>query len=162
EGQYAFELPPQIDSGWLDVRVGDLAKRILLEPTLRPELKSVEAQLAFPPYLGRTQSVKKDVRGGAVSLVKSSRATFTATATGGPDKELVELAGTFSATSLGIEPQPIQVRLFAEDFFPGRQRVYSPPYILYVLNAEQHAIWITEQLSKWHRQSLEVRDREMQ
>ena len=34
--------------------------------------------------------------------------------------------------------------------------------MLYVLNAEQHAIWLTEQLSKWHRQSLEVRDREMQ
>ena len=30
------------------------------------------------------------------------------------------------------------------------------------MNAEQHAIWVTEQLSKWHRQSLEVRDREMQ
>ena len=54
------------------------------------------------------------------------------------------------------------VRIFAEDYFPGRERVYSPPYILYVLNAEQHAIWLTEQLSKWHRQSLEVRDREMQ
>src|SRR5262249_40058043 len=32
----------------------------------------------------------------------------------------------------------------------------------YVLNPEQHAIWLTEQLSKWHRQALEVRDREMQ
>ena len=41
-------------------------------------------------------------------------------------------------------------------------RVYSPTYTFYVLNAEQHAIWVTEQLSKWHRQSLEVRDQEMQ
>ena len=45
---------------------------------------------------------------------------------------------------------------------PGRGRVYSPTYTFYVLNAEQHAIWVTEQLSKWHRQSLLVRDREMQ
>src|SRR6185503_9210060 len=44
-------------------------------------------------------------------------------AAGGADKELLELAGTFSATSLGIEPQPIQVRLFAEDYIPGRERV---------------------------------------
>ena len=73
-----------------------------------------------------------------------------------------DLAGTFSAKSLGIEPQPIELRLFAEDYLPGRARVYSPTYTLYVLNAEQHAIWLTEQLSKWHRQSLEVRDREMQ
>ena len=54
------------------------------------------------------------------------------------------------------------MRLFAEDYFPGRERVYSPPHLLYILNAEQHAIWLTEQLSKWHRQSLDVRDRELQ
>lgn len=83
-------------------------------------------------------------------------------AAGGPDREQLELAGTFSASSLGIEPQPIEVRLFAEDYFPGRERVYSAPHLLYVLNAEQHAIWLTEQLSKWHRQSLDVRDRELQ
>lgn len=34
--------------------------------------------------------------------------------------------------------------------------------MLYVLSADQHSIWITEQLSKWNRQSHEVRDREMQ
>ena len=81
---------------------------------------------------------------------------------GGQDKEALELAGTFSAKSLGIEPQPVQVRVFVEDYLPGRPRVYSPPYTFYVLNAEQHAIWLTEQLSKWHRQALEVRDRELQ
>jgi hypothetical protein len=53
------------------------------------------------------------------------------------------------------------VRIFAVDYLPGRERTYSPQYVLYVLNAEQHAIWITEQLSKWHRLSLEVRDREL-
>jgi hypothetical protein len=281
DGKYNLELPPQIDAGWLDLRVGDFQKRIRVEPTLRPELASVVADVALPEYLGRTKPDKKDVRGGTISLVNGSRATFAATATrelaaakvdgrpvtpqggtlvspptvvngnrqlelqwqdrfglsgkepfvltingredeaptiacdglpsrrvvldtehlgfkvtaqddygvkqvgmewrgidkinfknpaagerilaaGGPDKELLELAGTFSAASLGIEPQPIHVRLFVEDFLPGRPRVYSPTYILYVLNAEQHAIWLTEQLSKWHRQSLEVRDREMQ
>jgi len=281
DGRYEFELPPQIDAVWLHVRVGDFTKRVRVEPTLRPELSSIVADIALPEYLGRTNSGKRDVRGGTVSLVNGSRATFVATATrelaaakvdgqpvapqgatlvspatlvdgnrqlelqwqdrfglggkepfvltingredeaptiacdglpsrrvvldtehlsfkvtaqddygvkqvgmewrgidttnfknpaagerilsaGGPDKELLELAGTFSAASLGIEPQPIHVRLFVEDFFPGRQRVYSPAYLLYVLNAEQHAIWLTEQLSKWHRQSLEVRDRELQ
>jgi hypothetical protein len=281
DGTYDFELPPQIDAGWLDVRVGDFTKRIRLEPTLRPELSSVVAEITLPEYLQRTKTAKKDVRGGAISAVNGSRATFVATATrelaaakvngepvvpqgatvispatpvdgnrqleihwqdrfglggkepfvltingredeppsiacdglpqrkvvldseqlgfkvtaqddygvkrvgmewqgidktnfknpaagerilaaGGPDKELLELTGTFSATSLGIEAQPINVRLFAEDYFPGRQRVYSPTYLLYVLTAEQHAIWLTEQLSKWHRQSLDVRDREMQ
>jgi hypothetical protein len=280
DGRYEFELPAQIEAGWLDVRVGDMSKRVRIEPTLRPELTSVVANVGLPEYLGRDQPLKKDVRGGSIALVKGSRATFVATvsrelatakidglpstpagarisspatpvaesrklefqwqdqfglagkepftlsitgrddeapslacedlprqkvvldsealnfkvkalddfgirrvgiewqgidktnfknpaqgerilAAGGNDKEVLELAGTFSATSLGIEPQPINVRLFVEDYFPDRERVYSPTYMFYVLNAEQHAIWLTEQLSKWHRQSLEVRDREM-
>lgn len=281
DGRYPLEVPPQIAPAPLDVRVGDYAKTVHLEPTLRPELTSVEAEYVLPEYLGRTEPGKRDVRGGTISLVNGSKATFRATATrdlstakidgrsveprgasmfspqtvvdgnrqlefrwedrfglggkdpfmlsingvvdeapsvacdglptrkvvldseqltfkitarddfgvkrvgvewrgvdrinfrnpatgekilsaGGPDKELLELAGTFSAKSLGIEPQPIQVRLFAEDYLPGRKRSYSPPYLLYVLNAEQHAIWVTEQLSRWHRMALDVRDREMQ
>lgn len=280
EGRYEFELPGQIDDGWLSIRIGDLSQRVQVQPMLRPELASIGAEVALPDYLGRSQPQKKDVRGGTISLVKGSSATFTATATrplasaqldgqpltptsekivsprisveesrkveftwrdqndlagkepftltissredeapsisaedlprqkvvldsealnfkvraqddfgvkqvgidwqgidttnfknpakgerilaaGGTEKEMFELAGTFSATSLGIEPQPIQVRLFVEDYFPGRERVYSPVYTFYVLNAEQHAIWVTEMLSKWHRQSLEVRDKEM-
>jgi hypothetical protein len=281
DGGYQFDLPPQIDTGWLDVRIGDFQKRIRLEPTLRPELSSVTADVALPAYLERPQPVKKDLRGGAIALVNGSRATFSATATrelatakvsgqavaphgptvvspttlvsgngqvefewrdqfglggkepfvvsinggedeapsiacegltsrkvvldsehlsfkitarddfgikrvgmewqgvdtinfkkpaagerilsaGGSDKELLEMTGTFSAVALGIEPQPIHLRLFVEDYLPGRKRVYSPNYLLYVLNAEQHAIWLSEQLSKWHRQSLDVRDKELQ
>ncbi|TWU26010.1 hypothetical protein [Bythopirellula polymerisocia] len=82
-------------------------------------------------------------------------------APGDPSERALDAAGTFTAKSLGIPPQPISLRLFATDYFPNRERVYSPPYVLFVLNAEDHAIWITEQLSRWHRQSLEVRDREM-
>lgn len=81
---------------------------------------------------------------------------------GNSEAELLELAGTFSAKQLQIEPQPIELRVFVEDFLPGRERVYSPPTIYYVLNAEDHAIWVTEQLSRWQRMSLDVRDREKQ
>jgi hypothetical protein len=281
DGQYEFEIPAQIDPDWLEVKIGDWVERIRIEPTLRPELTSVVAHVSLPDYLGRSGRQQKDVRGGAVSLVKGSTASFTASASrelasasvdgqrqepegagvtspatkvdgprtiefrwqdtfglagkapfllavdgrddeaptlaceglprqkvvldsetlpfkvkaqddfgvkqlgmewrgvegaivkspargerllaaGGSEKDVLEGGGTFSAKALGIEPQPVQVRIFAEDFFPGRGRVYSPPYTLYVLNAEQHAIWLTEQLSKWHRQSLEVRDRELQ
>ena len=83
-------------------------------------------------------------------------------AAGGNDKESLDITGTFCAKTLGITPQAINVRVFAEDYFPNRGRSYSPTFTFYVLTAEQHAIWLTEQLSKWHRQSLEVRDREMQ
>jgi hypothetical protein len=81
---------------------------------------------------------------------------------GGHAQEELALTGTFSAKRLDIEPQPLELRLYVEDYFPGRPRVYSPTYLLYVLTPEQHAVRITEQLGKWHRQSLEVRDREMQ
>jgi hypothetical protein len=281
DGRYDFALPPQIDAGWLDIKIGDATEHVRIEPTLRPELTSVVASVGLPAYLGRPEILRKDVRGGAVSLVLGSRSTFTATASrdlqsaqvdgqslepggatvtsapakvdgsrkmefrwqdrfglagkepfvlsitgredeapsltcedlprqkvvldtellsfkiraqddfgikqigidwqgvdnpivstpakgerilsaGGHDKESLEISGTFSAKSLGIEPQPVQVRIFAEDYLPGRERAYSPTYTFFVLNAEQHAIWVTEQLSKWHRQSLEVRDKEMQ
>jgi hypothetical protein len=281
DGGYSIECPPQIEPAPLDVRVGDFTKRITLTPTLRPELSSVEAAILLPEYLGRTTSLKRDVRGGTVSVVNGARVQFTATATrelaagkadgqalapngaalvtpptvvngnrqleiqwqdsfgltgkepfvvainghvdepptiacdgmptrrvvldtehlsfkavarddygvkrvgiewrgidtinfknpaggeriiaaGGPDAEQVELDGTFTAKDLGIEPQPLHVRLFVEDYLPNRERVYSPTYLLYVLNAEQHAIWLTEQLSKWHRMALDVRDKELQ
>jgi hypothetical protein len=281
DGRYSFEFPPQLEPSALFVKTGDAMQNARVEPTLRPELVSIVADIRLPKYLGLPAPRTKDVRGGAVSLVQGSEATFTATAgrelsaakvdgnnqapagakiaspttvingsrkmefswqdkfglagkepftlaitasedeppsltcedlprqkvvldteqlafkvraqddfgikhvgidwqgaedsvasspakgerilgAGGFDKDSLELGGTFSARSLGIEPQPINVRLFAEDYLPGRGRVYSPTYTFYVLTAEQHAIWVTEQLSKWHRQSLLVRDREMQ
>lgn len=280
DGHYQFELPSQINPGWLTVRIGDLRKTVLIDPTLRPELISVLANVGLPEYLGHPEPLAKDVRGGSISLVKGSHAKFVATASrelssaqvdgqpqapsgakifspaatleesrklefqwqdrfglagkepfilsitgrddeapslacediprqkvvldsevlsfkmkaqddfgvkqvgiewqgidnvavknpakgdrilaaGDKQKDLLELVGTFSALSLGIEPQPIQVRLFVEDYFPGRERVYSPTYTFYVLNPDQHAIWLTEMLSRWHRQSLEVRDQEL-
>ncbi|MBS0262683.1 MAG: hypothetical protein JSS02_12085 [Planctomycetes bacterium] len=81
---------------------------------------------------------------------------------GGPDKDSLEVNGTFSGKSLGIEPQQVLVRVYAEDYLPGRERVYSAPHTFYILTPEQHAIWITEKMSQWHRQALEVRDRELQ
>ena len=281
DGKYEFTLPSQIEAAKLDITIGDYRQHVAIEPILRPELSAVTADVALPAYLERAKSLHKDVRGGAISLVKGANATFSATAgrelfaakvdgqpasieratvfskpitvdasrkieftwkdkfglagkepfnlsltaredetpslvvedlprqrvvleteilnfkvrgqddfgikrigmqwqgaddpsisspangdrviaAGGPEKDALDIKGTFSAKALGIEPQPINLRVFVEDYFPGRPRVYSPTYTFYVLNAEQHAIWLTEQLSKWHRQSLEVRDREMQ
>lgn len=281
DGTYRFEFPGQIDEGELRVSIGDARQIVRIRPVLRPQLTAIVAEVTLPAYLGQPRPVIKDVRGGAISLVKGSRVCFKATANrnlsaasvdgrprtpsgamiespskdvesqskiefrwrdefnlegkepftltvtpcddeaptlacedlprskvvldseqlnfrikadddfgvkqlglewegidataiatpakgerilaaGGFEKRTVEAGGTFSAQSLGIEPQPINLRVFAEDYFPDRKRVYSPTYVLYVLNAEQHAIWMTEQLNKWHRQALEVRDRELE
>ena len=280
-GRYEFAFPAQIAPGRLDVRVGDSRHGVEIDPTHRPELTGLTADVTLPDYLGRDKPASKDVRGGAISLVKGSVARFLATASrdlasakvdgsprvpvgpavqspetavdasrsmefrwtdslglegkapfalaiagredeaptlsceglprqkvildsemlsfkvrahddfgvrkvglewhglpdpnvktpasgekilaaGGNDKEILDLPGTFAAKGLGIEPQAITLRVFAEDYKPGRVRTYSAPYTLFVLDPEQHAIWLTEQLSKWHRMALEVRDREMQ
>jgi len=286
DGRYEFSLPPQIADRDVLLTIGDVRDSVQLAPTLRPELAAVSAHVKLPDYLERNKPLERDARGGSVSLVKGSVATFQATANrklkqatvneqpaktsgsavtsepltvessrklifqwedefglsglapftvainarddeapslssdglprqrvvldsevlsfevqaqddfgikrvgiewraiteagagenaladislgerllaaGGSEQETLQLVGTFCAQQLNIEPQPIAVRLFAEDYLPGRERVYSPPYVLHVLSAEQHAIWLTEQLSKWHRLALEVRDREMQ
>ncbi len=279
--EYEIQIPAQLQSVPLTLRIGDRIDTVSIEPTMRPELTGVEAHVRLPEYLERSEPLKKDVRGGSITLVKGSQAAIAATASrelaeakvngqpvepqgarltsppalvdaeqkiqlewqdqygldgkepftiavaasddlaptvsvqdlprqqivleseqlqftvfveddfgvkrvglewrgvaeataskpaegekilaaGAPDRERLEVQGTFSAQSLGIEAQPLEVRLFAEDYLPGRERTYSHPFLLYVLTPEQHAIWLTEQLSKWHRQSLEVRDRELQ
>ena len=278
---YTFELPSQVADSRLEVRVGDATRSIAVEPMLRPELTSIVAEVTLPDYLGRPGSERKDVRGGTITLVKGSKAVFSATA----GRELaaawvdgVEQAPkgkTATSPSIAIDgPRELQFRwvdrfglagkepftlkitgrddeapsLIVEDLpspegrarlgaaqlqgprlgrlrrpagrpdlagarpqgrqvdrhgraparrraAPTRSRWKSPersrrsrsgssrsrsrsgsssritcpagpgsfrrPYTLFVLSAEQHAIWLTEQLSKWHRQSLEVRDREM-
>jgi hypothetical protein len=83
-------------------------------------------------------------------------------AAGGPENSTMKLNAVFTAKDNNIEPQPIELRVWVEDYLPNRPRVYSAPHMLYVLSPEQHAIWVTEQLNRWHRQALEVRDRETQ
>lgn len=278
--QYDFSLPGQIEPAGLDIRVGDYRGEVALEPKLRPELNSLQAEISLPSYLGRDKPLAKEIRGGALSVVKGSQTTLTATVSrdlqsatvngqplspfsdqfstspisvdesskvalewndvyglsgrkpfeltieaaddGAPtlvcdnlprrkvlldsevlsftvrarddfgvrrvgiewhgldpavkavakgerilgagdyEAEMLELAGTFCAADQGISAQPIALRVFVEDFLPNRERVYSPTSVFDVLDAEQHAIWITTQLNRWHRMSLDVRDREMQ
>ena len=80
---------------------------------------------------------------------------------GGSEREVLNASGTFNAEALGIEPQAIEMQLYVKDFYPDREPALSAPFLLYVLSADDHAIWLTEQLNKWHRRSLEVRDREL-
>ena len=279
ENAYRFELPGQIQPGVLDIRIGDYIGKSTIEPKLRPELVDLTAEVTLPNYLQRKEPLKKDIRGGAVSAVKGSSASFKATISrelssaslnreaishdgrtiltqpvsindplklelnwldefglsgrkpfqldvtaaedeapslvcenlprkqivldsevlsfqirarddfgvkrvgiewkgldpnlvdpakgerilgaGKPEAEILDLAGTFSAKPLDIAPQPIELRVFVEDYLPGRERIYSHPCILFVLDPEQHAIWVTSQLSRWHRMALDIRDREL-
>src|SRR5262249_47545746 len=80
DGVYEFALPSQIASDILHVRIGDARQSVELVPMLRPELAGVTAEVKLPEYLGRPETLSKDVRGGSVSLVRGSQATFSITA----------------------------------------------------------------------------------
>ena len=80
DGGYQFELPALITEGRLQVRIGDARQVVRIKPMLRPELTSIVAEVTLPAYLGQPNPLTKDVRGGAVALVKGSRARFAATA----------------------------------------------------------------------------------
>jgi hypothetical protein len=80
---------------------------------------------------------------------------------GGPAEEAMEVAATFCPDALGIRPQPLVLRAFAEDYLPGRGRAYSPPQLIYVVDRAEHALVVNERLNRWRAQASEVRDREM-
>lgn len=281
DNAYAFDIPPQISDGTLELQIGDATPSILIEPKLRPELEGLTAKIYLPSYLNRSETIQKDVRGGGITIVRGSSLslqgdasnilkdaflnevparvlndTFQAhwdameTATtlslkwtdtyglqaktpfdlnvvvrgdeppsvycdglprsrvlldseqlpftvrslddfgvkqigmewktaegfqtstpvsgemvlsaGNPNAETLDGLATFQATTLKIPSQPIELRMFAEDYLPNRGRVYSAPHLLYVLNPNDHAAWILEQITKWQREALEVRDRELQ
>ncbi len=80
---------------------------------------------------------------------------------GGSDREAVDAAATFSPRALGIPPQPVVIRAYAEDYLPGRGRVYSAPLLVYIVDQSEHALVMNERLNRWRQQAGEVRDREM-
>lgn len=278
---YEFELPPMIQPTKLTLRIGDATPSIEVLPTTRPELLAASANLKLPEYLQRPESLTKDIRSGAMTIVegtsyaisgKASRELSSVTLdsqairvanesfdsdalqdsatvshevqwvdrfglkakspfplniivrqdeeptiytegmprakvlldseqiqfqvhasddfgvkqvglewktaegaqaskktqgeriliAGGATAERLDADAIFQATALGIEPQPLELRLFVEDYLPGRNRVYSNPVLLMILNPSDHALWILQQFNRWQREALEVRDRELQ
>lgn len=81
---------------------------------------------------------------------------------GSPELTSLQSQAAFCATALGIAAQPIELKLWAEDYKPDRERVHSSAHLIFVLTADQHAVWIMDQLSKWHKAAIDVRDKEMQ
>lgn len=81
QGGYRFQLPPQKEADELEISVGDARAKLAVTPTMRPELTDVQANVTLPEYLGYSQGLSKDVRGGTLSLVAGSRVSIAATAT---------------------------------------------------------------------------------
>ena len=83
-------------------------------------------------------------------------------ASGAPETKNIETTGTFSAAREGVPPQTLQLRAFAVDYLPDRDRKYSATFTLHVLSNEDHAQWLTEEFGKWFRNTREVYEREQQ
>lgn len=81
---------------------------------------------------------------------------------GAPEKKEIETRATFSAAREGVAPQTIQIRAFAEDYLPDRERSYSPTFVVHVLNPAEHAEWLTREFGKWFRSAREVYEKEKQ
>jgi len=81
DGRYDFDVPPQKDADQLTVSIGDARKSITVEPTTRPELTSMTANIRLPEYLLYSSDVVQDLRGGAITAVKGSKVTFVGTTT---------------------------------------------------------------------------------
>ena len=82
---------------------------------------------------------------------------------GNPEAGTVDaVTATFSPARAGIEPQTIELRLYVEDYLPGRERIFSPAYKVFVLSEDEHAIWMTRRLDDWFKQSLETYEQEQQ
>lgn len=83
-------------------------------------------------------------------------------AAGDPEATDLNVTAAFSAKREGVKPQALQVRAWAVDYHPTREKVYSPAYTLYVLSADDHAMWLTDQFRRWYRQAQEVHGKERQ
>jgi len=79
---------------------------------------------------------------------------------GSPEKRDLNVRATFCAQRDGIPPQSLEIKAWAEDYKPGRDRSRSPGFVLHVLSKDDHAIWMTEQFGKWLQASRETYEHE--
>lgn len=98
---------------------------------------------------------------GSSSATQPSSGEKPVTA-GDPEKTRAEVRGTFSARREGLRPGAYQVRAYATDFLPDRERSYSPAFQLQILSPQEHARWLTEEFGKWFRNARETYEREQQ
>lgn len=93
---YEFDLPPMIQPTKLTLRIGDATPTIEVIPTTRPELLAASANLKLPDYLQRPDTLTKDIRSGAMTIVEGT----TYSITGKASREL---------SSVTLDSQAIQV-----------------------------------------------------
>ena len=128
DGAYAFTGQPLLEPITAQITVGDWRETVRIVPKLRPELTALDADVQLPEYLGQPAPLKRDVRGGGLSLVQGSRVAFTAAinrslAGATVDGKTATPAGNKLVTGEYEIAGPRNVELqWLDQFQPGEQR----------------------------------------
>ena len=80
----------------------------------------------------------------------------------GPGVQRAEAFATLRPVDLGIKSGALELRAWAVDQLPGRERVYSAPVRLMVMDEAEHLEWVSRRFDRWIEEASEVRDRELE
>lgn len=80
---------------------------------------------------------------------------------GSPQQKQLGGGATFSCDTEKVAPQLLQIRAFTEDYLPGRERVYSVPYLIQMMSPEEHSQWLSQQLRRWRGRADAIYDEEL-
>ena len=126
-----FRVPGQTKAGDLTLRIGDVTRRIRVEPVFRPALSSLTALLEYPEYL-RYPATNEVVRNGMLSFLEGSRVAFTGKTTRTLTTAHLEMRATEGASgqpqSLGVRQEqflsgPVRLDGFAQGLFRWRDEL---------------------------------------
>ncbi len=73
DNKFVFEVPAQRNAADLVITVGDDQAAIAIEPTIRPEITSLQAKVKLPEYLQYENQQTHEARSGSLSLLKGSQ-----------------------------------------------------------------------------------------
>lgn len=81
---------------------------------------------------------------------------------GAPDADILQSFATFRPTDFKLRSGFYELRGWAEDALPGRERSFSMPIRVRVMTPAEHMEWVTTSYDRWMQRAVEVRDREME
>ena len=112
------------------------------------EEETIEFQVAAEDDYG-IREIGLDWRGEFTKPTDDSPAVGSLTlTTGTPNKIRLNSDAIFSPSVLGITPQKLTLRAYAEDYYPQRGRVYSKPITLFILTRDEHATMLKNQFDR--------------
>jgi hypothetical protein len=79
-GEYPFAFPPQKADSAMSISVGDIRKQVQVAPRPRPELTELVVRMKLPDYLQYKSEPRIEAHGGAVSVLRGTKAAFEAKA----------------------------------------------------------------------------------